>query len=183
MQRLTSTGGDLVLLALGLAALAGCGSSSDAASCEAPTSPAAFELGTGDTCFERLTPGQTITVFAGPQGGYHVWTSLGCSDCPAKTILEYGVKTADTRAWINDAPVKLVATLGPGPWAQQAGLRSFLPGDSFSDKEANARPPVGLHVLLTMRALDAGNAEIHAAEIPLVLGETEELPAACPDCN
>ena len=181
MRRLTSIGAALVLL--GFPALTGCGGSSGAGSCVAPPDAAVFELGTGDTCFERLTPGQTITVIEGPQGGYHLWTSLGCGDCLGKTILEYGVKSADTREWLTGAPVKQVATLDQGPWAQQAGLRGFLPGEAYSDKESNKRPPVGLHVLLTMRVLDAGNVETHAAEIPLVLGETEVAPPACHDCN
>lgn len=169
MQRLTSTGAVLVLL--WLPALTGCGDASGAESCVAPPDPAVFELGTGDTCFERLTPGQTIPVIGGPQGGYHLWTSLGCRDCPAKTILEYGVKDADTGEWLTGASAKLVASLGQESWPQQARLATGLPG-GFSTEGPSARPPMGLHVLLSMRVLDADDAEIHAAEIPLVLGET-----------
>lgn len=171
MQRLTSTGA--VLAFLWLPALTGCGGASGAESCAAPPNPAVFELGTGDTCFERLTPGQTIPVIGGPQGGYHLWTSFGCGDCPAKTILELGVKNADTGEWLVGAPAKLVDSLGEGAWPQQARLPAGLPGVGFSTQGPDARPPVGLHVLLSMRLLGADDAEIHAAEIPLVLGETE----------
>ncbi|MFS8067046.1 MAG: hypothetical protein ACMG6S_11800 [Byssovorax sp.] len=48
----------LIGAALACLGLVGCGTSASG-SCDAPSNPAVFELGTGEACFERLTPGQT----------------------------------------------------------------------------------------------------------------------------
>lgn len=181
MHRLISTA---IAATLCLPGLTGCGSSTSSdVSCSEPTSPAIFELGTGRDCFERLTPGQTITVLAGPQGGYHVWTSFGCADCGGKTFLEYGVKDGATQEWLNGAPAKIVANLSREPWAQQAGIRALLPGSAWATQGPDQRPPVGLSVSLSMRVVNAANIEVHHAEIPLVLGESQTLPSSCPECR
>ncbi len=159
--------------ALALLGLTGCGSG--AGSCDAPSSPAAFELGTGEVCFARLAPGQTVPEIAGPQGGFHVWTAVGCSDCGASAIIEFGTKNAKTKAWLVGAPQKQKIDLGTGDWGQHAGLTASLPGDtSFAPDE---QLPKGAHVILAVRALDEKGAELHAAEVELVLGDVEPWSA------
>jgi hypothetical protein len=167
MRRLTTIGGTLTLLGL-----IGCGGSSGSGSCATPESPAVFELGTGETCFERLSPGQTVPQIAGPQGGFHVWTAIGCGDCGAETIVEFGTKNAKTKAWLQGTPEKQKVDLGTGDWGQHAGLTAFLPGDVMNAPDEQL--PEGASILLSLRALDPKGNELHAAEIPLVLGKLEQ---------
>lgn len=149
----------------------GCGGSSGAGSCDEPESPAAFELGTGEACFERLTAGQTVPQIQGPQGGFHIWAGLGCSDCGTKTIVQYGTRSAKTREWLLGAPTTQVVDLGQGAWGQHAGLTAFLPGDTLNAPDE--RLPEGAHVILAMKVLDADDKELHQGEIEVVLGELE----------
>jgi hypothetical protein len=166
MRRLTSTGAALVLLGL-----SSCGSSSSAGSCDEPASPAVFELGTGEACFERLTALQTVPEIQGPQGGFHVWAGLGCSDCGTKAIVEFGTKNAKTKAWLLGNPEKQAVDLGQGAWGQHAGLTAFLPGDTVNAPDEKL--PKGTHVILAMRVLDSMGKELHSAEVEVVLGDLE----------
>ena len=156
--------------ALTLLGLSGC-NSTGSGSCDAPESPAAFEIGTGEICFERLTAGQVVPRIAGPQGGFHVWTAVGCGDCGAEAIVELGTRTAKTKAWLLGVPVKQKVDLGTGEWGQHAGLTAFLPGDTTLAPDEQL--PEGAHVILALRVLDAKGNELHAAETEVVLGELE----------
>jgi hypothetical protein len=169
MQRLTSIGAALAFLGL-----AGCETSAPG-SCDPPSNPAVFELGTGEACFEQLTPGQTVPQIQGPQGGFHVWAGLGCGDCGDRAIVEFGTKNAKTKDWLLGEPSKQVVDLGQGAWGQHAGLTAFLPGDVHNVPDEQL--PEGAHVILAMRVLDAKDAELHKAEIELVLGELEQWSA------
>src|SRR4051812_16305154 len=64
--------------------------------CDDPPSPQMFEIGTGEKCFSRLTANQVIPVKQGPQGGFHLWLAMGCSDCPEKVTVLYGLKDKAT---------------------------------------------------------------------------------------
>lgn len=161
----------LALLLVSGLGLTACGTSGSGA-CATPEAPAVFELGTGETCFERLTPGQTVPQILGPQGGFHVWASLGCGDCGDRATIEYGTKNAKTRAWLLGDPTTQVVDLGQGAWGQHAGLTAFLPGDTHNAPDEQF--PEGASVILAMRVLDAKGAALHEAEINLVLGKLEE---------
>lgn len=157
--------------ALTLLALPGCGGSSGSGACSAPESPAVFELGTGEACFERLTAGQVVPEIQGPQGGFHVWAAIGCGDCGPETIVELGTKNAKTKAWLQGVPGKQKVDLGTGDWGQHAGLTAFLPGDVLNAPDEQL--PEGATVILALRALDPKGNELHAAEITLVLGKLQ----------
>lgn len=150
--------------------------------CVTPPHPAVFELGTGDTCFQRLTTGQTVPVNVGPQGGYHLWMAAGCADCGTTAALELGVKDPATKMWLSPSPVRLVAELSHDHWGQIAGMTAFLPGDPFNG--GKNKLPKGTHVLLSMRALKADSTELHAAEVELVLGDEQDSScSADPSCG
>src|SRR5688572_23369213 len=93
-------------LALATAAVAGCGGEGagdgghgagvSLPDCEAPPDPQPFEIGTGELCFERVTPGQTITQWSGPQGGYHMFLAIGCTDCNVSTLIRYTLRDSAT---------------------------------------------------------------------------------------
>jgi hypothetical protein len=142
-----------------------------------PPSPAAFEAGSGQTCFERLTSGQTVTVLQGPQGGFHIWLAVGCSGCTAKTTLEYGVKDPATKTWFaTTSPQKVAVDLGGAGWRQQAGFTAFLPGVPW---DQTTQLPKGTHVLLTAITYGADNLPIDDVENDVVLGDIEQYTPPC----
>jgi hypothetical protein len=145
--------------------------------CADPEGPQAFEVGSGATCFERLTSGQTVPVMAGPQGGYHIWLGVGCAECGNQAILRYGVKDPATHDWYagtheNDAVVPLDAD----GWHQTAGLQAFLPGIAW---QMGSELPKGTHVILYAAVLDAGMTIQHEGEVEVVLGDTESWSPPC----
>jgi hypothetical protein len=152
--------------------------------CDDPPAPADFELGTGESCFERVTSGQTVPTLAGPQGGYHVWAALGCGDCGSQALVELGVKDPATSTWYAGTYAqKSVVQLDAEGWGQIAGLTAFLPGVVW-DPESNVLPP-GTHVVLAATVFD-GTTIKHAGEVELVLGEVEPWSPPCdpgPDCG
>lgn len=152
--------------------------------CTDPPAPAVFEIGTGETCFERVTAGQTVPVMAGPQGGFHIWLAVGCADCGGQAILTYGVKDPATHDWIagtyaNNAVVPLDAD----GWPQHAGIITYLPGIAW---DPASYLPKGTHVLLYAAVLDTSMAVKHEGEVELVLGDTQSWSPPCdpgPNCG
>lgn len=80
----------------------------DATSVAMDAAMGAVEVGTGFEMFELVTPGETMTLTRGPQGGgqffgFHVWTGAKMTDYP------YGV--ANIRAEILDAATREVRAM------------------------------------------------------------------------
>lgn len=145
--------------------------------CADPAAPAAFEIGGGEACFERLTAGQTVPTMQGPQGGFHLWLGVGCSDCGAKPILQYGVKDPATGDWFADTfPQKEVIALDSSGWGQLAGITAFLPGVVW---DPMSQLPKGSHVILSAAVLDGSGDVVHEGEIELVLGDVEIWDVPC----
>jgi hypothetical protein len=145
--------------------------------CTAPSSPMGFEAGEGQTCFERLTPGQTVTVLQGPQGGYHLWLGVSCVGCDAKTIVEFGVKDPATKAWFaTTSPQKVAVDLGGAGWQQQAGFTAFLPGTVW---DPMSPLPKGAHVLLTAIRYGADGMPLEEINNDVVLGDVEQYTPPC----
>jgi hypothetical protein len=145
--------------------------------CKAPASPAPFEAGQGETCFGRLTPGQTVTVLQGPQGGYHIWFAVSCVGCDAKTTIEFGVKDPATMTWFKDtSPQKVSVDLGGAGWQQQAGFTAFLPGVPW---DQTTSLPKGTHVLLTGIRYGADGKPVTEIQNDVVLGDIEQYSPPC----
>ncbi|APR83179.1 Hypothetical protein A7982_08528 [Minicystis rosea] len=154
------------------------------AACVDPPDPQAFEMGTGETCFARLTSGQTVTVMQGPQGGYHLWLSFGCQDCGPQAILQYGIKDPITHDWYASTyPSQVVVPIAKSGWYQQSGFTDFLPGLVYAPESVL---PKGTHVLMAAALLDAGLNVKHSVEVPVVLGDTMMWSPPCdtgPNCG
>ncbi|WP_437813533.1 hypothetical protein [Sorangium sp. So ce1078] len=147
--------------------------------CRPPDSPAVFEIGTGVTCFERIDDGATLPVMAGPQGGYHVWLAVGCSDCGATVRLRYSVKDPATGdLFESTVPQEGVIALGPGEFPQAAGLPAILPGGAWDPGAVLAE---GTHVILAAEARNDDGSTKHAAQVEVVLGATEAWGLPCSD--
>lgn len=167
----------------GSAGTAGNAGGAGATTCAAPPQPQAFEAGTGQQCFERLTNGQTVTVIQGPQGGFHIWLAVGCSDCGANPFVELGVKDLATGAFYPGypGPQKQVVSLDGGAWAQRAGLTALLPGMPW---DQGSQLPKGTHVLLSASVLDVNTNEVrHTSDVEVVLGDIVQWNPCNPDPN
>lgn len=162
---------------------AGNAGAAGAAACDTPPQPQTFELGTGQSCFQRLTSGQTVDVVQGPQGGYHLWLAFGCADCGATPFVEFGVKDKATGTFYPGmaGAQKLFVEASPGPWGQRAGLTAFLPGITW---DQTSQLPKGTHVVLSASVLDMGtNAVLHSQDVEVVLGEVVYWNPCNPDPN
>lgn len=142
-----------------------------AAACEPPPAAPVFEAGTGQSCFERLAPGQTVPVIQGPQGGFHIWLAVGCADCGPAPMVEFGVKDLATGEFYPGypGPQKQVVEATATPWRQKAGLTASLPGMPW---DPASQLPKGKHVLLSASVLEVGtSAVLHTSEVEVVLGD------------
>ena len=145
--------------------------------CPTPEGASPFEIGTGDTCFERVSAGQTLPVNAGPQGGFHLWTAFGCADCGEKATVQFGAQDPKTKEFLLGFATKVVVDLQGGDWKQRAGLTAVLPGDAW-DQTAN-KLPTGSHVVLSLSVLGDGGKALHSSEVEVVLGP--EVSSSCSD--
>ena len=149
---------------------AGAAGGGGASACDPPAEPDVFEIGTGEACFERLSANQPITLMNGPQGGYHVWLAVGCSDCAAPTNVWYGVRDPATGAMLaNTYDSQTMVQLAGSPWGQAARIIVYMPGVEW-DPDLPALPEGTPFVLWV--EVHEGDVVKHAAEIPLVIGET-----------
>ncbi|XXX77259.1 hypothetical protein WMF30_00600 [Sorangium sp. So ce134] len=147
--------------------------------CRPPDGPAVFEIGTGETCFERIDDGATFPVMAGPQGGYHLWLAVGCTDCGATVRLRWGVKDPATGdLFESTVPQEAVIALSPGEFPHAFGLPARLPGGVWDPGAVLAE---GTRVILAAEARNDDGSTKHAAQVEVVLGATEAWGLPCSD--
>jgi hypothetical protein len=178
-------------LALLISLSAGC-SPEPGEGCDPPANAGAFEAGTGEMCFERIEPEGSVPLMAGPQGGYHLWLAIGCTDCGPDVRVRATVSDASTGEEISST--EHFAELVGGEWPQLPGIQISMPGSSWGgEEEEDARVPEGTALTMRVEAVsDEGDAILHEVEIPFVLGDTvswdpcETNPGSdqcCSGCN
>ncbi len=140
--------------------------------CEAPPSPEAFEIGTGEACFERLEVGQVVPLVQGPQGGFHVWVAMSCTGCSAEMHLRYGaLDPATGEHFENTYPSEgLFELSGDVSSRQRAMLTAVMPGVPWDPENF---PPLekGAPVRLYVEHLEDGMV-VERSEVDVVLGDT-----------
>ena len=164
-------------------ALSGCDDTLSPEDCEPPPGAESFEVGTGETCFERVSGGASVPLIAGPQGGYHVWLALGCADCGEKAHIRARVFAADGVEMV-DLAIEQVVDLAGDAWPQHAGIQLGMPGGEFD--EASAPLPKGTELRVSVETIGTDGQPVHARELSFVLGETVEWEpdgGGCSDCN
>ncbi|MFO0546925.1 MAG: hypothetical protein U0271_00990 [Polyangiaceae bacterium] len=140
--------------------------------CDPPANPADFAIGTGEVCFETLTAGQTVPLMEGPQGGYHVWLAVGCSDCGASVAIFYGAKDPTTGALLKDTYESQATINLKGAWPEAAGLFVPMPGISW-DPDNYPPPALGTHLILYAERRDANGNVLASDDVEIVIGETQ----------
>lgn len=151
----------------------GTGGQSPIIDCEAPPSPEAFEIGTGEACFTRLESGAVVDQMNGPQGGYHVWLALGCTDCPPSLALEYSMLDPVTGeplpgTFPGSQTFAELVSIGDG-FAEAAGIQLGMPGLSW-DPETEPPLPEGTTFVLEVKATNQSGTLLHEASVELELG-------------
>ncbi|WP_437902157.1 hypothetical protein WME95_26290 [Sorangium sp. So ce327] len=147
--------------------------------CRLPVDPAVFEIGTGETCFESIEEGATLPVMAGPQGGYHLWFAVGCSDCGTRVRVRYSVKDPATGdLFPPGVPQEGMVELLPGEFPHAFGLIAFLPGRQWQPETVLKE---GTHVILAAEARNDDGSTKHTAEVEVVLGATVAWGLPCSD--
>lgn len=136
----------LGLTLLSLACTGGPGPS-DAGLAVIPDSPATLtiEVGTGSTEWEPLNDGDVAHIIAGPQGGFHVWTSIHVEDSSV-ALARVNLSTVIAVNGQAAGPPSSVAT----DLSLTAGLREKVGMRNFIADPANVR---GTRVILRAEAV------------------------------
>jgi len=104
----------------------------DPQACSSQPWSGGFEIGTGEECFEAVTNKQSIPLIAGPQGGFHIWFGVRCANCDETQLLSYGVKDAETGAFVMVDAFETMIHLEPADgYRHKAGIQAYMPGVSW----------------------------------------------------
>jgi len=151
--------------------------------CEAPAGVSDFEIGTGATCFETLAPLDIVPLNQGPQGGYHVWLGIGCTDCGDTPVLTWGALDPDTMMTLaNTYENTAVIDLSNQAWPQAAGIFTNMPGFTF-DPDNNPPPAPGTHVILYAKLSNVDGDLLHEGQVEIVIGDTVVYDPCAEDPN
>ena len=88
--------------------------------------PPALQIGTGQTSYLPLAPGQTLQAEAGPQGGHHIWIATRMKNLKQRltTTRIEGVQPENAR---DHPPSTFVFTYAPDEGGLLQALRPALP--------------------------------------------------------
>ena len=141
--------------------------------------PPAFDVGTGEICFEPLADGQVVPHITGPQGGYHVWTAAVCPACPREVIVTTAARFADTGEIVAEPGTRVVELKG----GQVAGLIAYLTG-STADPASHLPKGTRLRVEVALTMLDGtplheGSKLVELGDIEVWLNHCDPDPATC----
>jgi hypothetical protein len=100
-----------------------------------------LQIGTGQSYYVPIAPGQVLQAEAGPQGGHHVWVALRMKNLKqAGSITRVSGLQPDTRVPIP--PTTLAFTYGPdeGGYCKLAGIRYQLDNEGIDYKQFLGKP-------------------------------------------
>lgn len=157
-----------------LAFTAACGESGPSPEdCSPPAETPSFAIGTGELCFTALADGDVVPMMSGPQGGYHVWLAIGCTDCGSSAQVAYKLLDPETKELVpgtydlNQENIVL-----GGDWPQAAGIQMALPGSSW-DEESDPPLAKGTKILVHVEVEANQGAVFHEGEVEVEIGATQ----------
>jgi hypothetical protein len=141
--------------------------------------PPAFDVGTGEICFEPLVDGQVVAHITGPQGGYHVWAAAVCPACPREVIVTTTARFADTGELVAEPGTRVVELKG----GQVAGLIAYLTG-STADPASHLPKGTKLVIDVALTSLEGtplheGSKRVELGELEVWLNQCDPDPATC----
>jgi hypothetical protein len=160
----------------GLALTVICGACGDSApspeDCTPPAETPDFAIGTGELCFTPLADGDVVPMMNGPQGGYHLWLAIGCTDCGEAVQVSYKLLDPETKELIPGTyELNQASAMLGGEWPQAAGIQVALPGTEW-DEESDALPK-GTKILMQVTVDKNGAGTVHEGEVQIEIGETQ----------
>jgi hypothetical protein len=133
--------------------------------------PPVLQVGTGQTYYLPVTPGQTLQAEAGPQGGHHIWIATRMRNLKqAGTTTKITGIQPDTHVTIP--PTTLAFTYAPdeGNFCKLFGIRYQLDNEGIDYKQFLGKP---LDVVVTVSdpsgATTTSTARVQVA--PTVIGQ------------
>ncbi|MFO0589633.1 MAG: hypothetical protein U0441_18995 [Polyangiaceae bacterium] len=141
--------------------------------CNEPKDMPAFDIGTGEKCFAKVTDGDTLPLMNGPQGGYHMWLAAGCKDCGTTVHLKYGARDPATGMPLaGTGDLESMIPLGDGAlFMNHPGIVVYMPGLSW-DPMTEPPPAKGSQLVLWADAIAADGTVQHHAERLVTVGDT-----------
>jgi hypothetical protein len=99
----------------------------------------AVDIGTGEISFEPLSDGGEVTLVHGPQGGFHIWTSVRVRD-PNITDVHVNLRARHEDGSAAGPPSSAAVLLAARPdgAADATGMRNFI----------TAKEAAGTHLFL-----------------------------------
>lgn len=139
--------------------------------CKTPPDMGAFEIGTGEKCFEALAAEGEVNLMSGPQGGFHVWLAVGCTDCGTVVHMKYGVHAIGSTTPLEGTyDEEAMVELAGEDWPQKAGLIVHMPGENW-DPVTYPPPAKGDKVLLWADAYAPNGDLWHHGEVIVTIGD------------
>jgi hypothetical protein len=131
----------------------------------------ALQVGTGQTYYLPMKPGQTLQAEAGPQGGHHVWIATRMKNLKqAGTTTKISGVQPDTKVTIP--PTTLAFTYAPdeGDFCKLFGIRYQLDNEGIDYKQFLGKP-LDLVVTLTDPSGTTTSSTAHVQIAPTVIGQ------------
>jgi hypothetical protein len=131
--------------------------------------PPDLQIGTGQSYYVPLTPGQVLQAEAGPQGGHHIWIATRMKNLKQSgTITKISGLQPGTNTPIP--PTTLVFTYGPdeGGYCKLYGIRYQLDNEGIDYKQFLGKP-LDVTVAVTDPAGSTATATAHVQIAPTLL--------------
>lgn len=139
-----------------------------ASACGAPEGEATFVVGTGELCFEPMKTGDVVAQYSGPQGGYHMFASIGCSDCGEGSVVKLSALSTETGEPLSFSN-EFIGDFKGGPMPSLIGLQVSMPGVSWDPE----MPPLSEGDSVRVDVEITKDAEVlHAESLVLTVGKT-----------
>jgi hypothetical protein len=105
-----------------------------------------------------------VPHYEGPQGGYHLFLSIHCDDCPSEVLVETRLQLEETGEEVAYPTMNQRALTG----STVNGLIVPLPGSPWDPEDEPL--PEGTRVILTATVRTLAGALLHEGEDTRVLG-------------
>jgi hypothetical protein len=85
------------------------------------------EIGTGASSWEPLAAEQPVDVVAGPQGGFHLWTSVRVQEpAPDHARIDLDARFVDDGSFAGNPSSVATALVADGAWRSRVGMTNFV---------------------------------------------------------
>ncbi len=149
--------------------LAGCQPYTAEESCNENPDPA-VAVGTGESTFEALATGDPVPIIHGPQGGWHIWTSMRLTAMPEYVRARVLISVVDSGEVISDYSYNVAVLEEDSCHAYYPGMYGYV--DAVPDGEGNLLDPQeyynGTELLMRLEVTGLDGSTPVAGEVAVV---------------